>query len=111
MHMPVITTSILVFCGAAALIAFLISCTALLVAWNKPREPLEVAQLRAEVAGLRTEQLDLYEKLDAFVKRDNVRQGRARAKDEPQAPAGPETKDQLRQRVMGGLRGIPGGNA
>lgn len=99
---------------AASFAAVALACSVVSLAlhWVRRKEHPDVSELRAIVSEMRTEHLDLYDRVEHWIKRDRVRklrEGRenAQAAQEAAAPANGDYKAALRARVRNaGLTGI-----
>jgi hypothetical protein len=98
--------TIIGFCSAASLVLSIIS---LLIHWKRPQVHPDVARVDNEIQGIRTSILELFDRVEHWMKRDRVRKLRdaQEAKQEaPQgeiAPAAPMTKAELRRKHLGRL--------
>lgn len=84
------------------------SVVSLALHYVRRKEPIEVSDLRSEMQNLRTDHLELLDKVEHWVKRDRVRRLRAareaQVEDLPTQEAQP-TKQQLRARLLNAQRG------
>jgi len=107
--------TLIAVCSAAALV---LSAISLLLHWQRPEIHPDVARVDNEIQGIRTSILELFDRVEHWMKRDRVRklresqEAKPEGQGETEAPARPETKAELRRRLLGrpgnvtNLRGI-----
>jgi len=93
--------------GAIGVFSLLTSAFAILIAWKKPQLPPDVTQLQADFITLRQAYVDIEDKLEAWMRRDSVRQARRARQEGAEAaqvlPTDPRArKNHLRALASGG---------
>lgn len=88
------TDLLLIVATSFSAIALGVSIVSLSIHWSRRNEHPDVTQLRTDV-------IDVLDKVEHWIKRDRVRRLRAAREPEEEAPqeTGPITKDQLRARL------------
>ena len=97
---------------SAAFVALCFSTVALMIHWFKRKEPPEVTEVWTAIQSLKTDHLDLLDKVEHWRRRDSVRRARQGAEDKatavPLAVTPEEKKAELRRRVAAAGLGIAG---
>lgn len=97
------------------LLGLCISIVSLLIHWKRPEQHPDVSRVESELASVKASTIELYDRVEHWMKRDRVRkarEGQEPARDGPQEPVGGDPaarKADLRRKVFGRLRGVPGG--
>lgn len=98
---------------SAAFVALCFSTVALMIHWFKRKEPAEVTEVWSAIQALKTDHLDLMDKVEHWRRRDSVRRARQGAEDkaapavEPETPA--DRKAELRRKAVAAGLTMAGG--